>query len=129
MTNKVNIEEYNKIVEENKNLKCKIDELEERLKTYTNNHRHKKYYEKNKETMKEKAKEYMKKMKEEHTEKMHIKIRKQRNYNKNKLIKMLIIMMSNTFIIKYIQFKIKSSINTCLFFQRYIFNTFLISPS
>ena len=70
MTNKVNIEEYNKIVEENKNLKCKIDELEERLKTYTNNHRHKKYYEKNKETMKEKAKEYMKKMKEEHPEKI-----------------------------------------------------------
>lgn len=70
MTDKVNIEEYNKVIEENKCLKSKIDELEERLKIYTNNHRHKKYYEKNKETMKEKAKDYMKRIKEEHPEKI-----------------------------------------------------------
>jgi hypothetical protein len=70
MTDKIDIEIYNKVVEENAILKKTIEELEEKLKTYTNNHRHKKYYEKNKETMKDKAKEYMKKMKEEHPEKI-----------------------------------------------------------
>jgi phage/plasmid primase-like uncharacterized protein len=70
MTDKIDINEYQKVVEENFTLKKTIEELEEKLKTYTNNHRHKKYYEKNKETMKEKAKEYMKKMKEEHPEKI-----------------------------------------------------------
>ncbi len=70
MTDKIDMEIYNKVIEENATLKKTIEELEERLKTYTNNHRHKKYYEKNKESMKEKAKEYMKKMKEEHPEKI-----------------------------------------------------------
>ena len=48
MTDKIDIEVYNKVVEENATLKKTIEELEEKLKTYTNNHRHKKYYEKNK---------------------------------------------------------------------------------
>jgi cell division septum initiation protein DivIVA len=64
------ITDYNKLIEENKSLKKKVEELEERLKAYTNNHRHKKYYEKNKETIKEKAKEYNQKIKMEHPEKV-----------------------------------------------------------
>ena len=46
--------------EENKELKKRIEELEERLKTYTSTHRQKKYYEKNKEQIIEKTKEYNK---------------------------------------------------------------------
>ena len=41
MTDKIDIEVYNKVVEENTTLKKTIEELEEKLKTYTNNHRHK----------------------------------------------------------------------------------------
>lgn len=70
MTDKIDIEVYNKVVEENTTLKKTIEELEEKLKTYTNNHRHKKYYEKNKETIKEKAKEYTQRMKLENPEKI-----------------------------------------------------------
>ncbi len=70
MTDKIDINEYQKVIEENATLKKTIEELEERLKTYTNNHRHKKYYEKNKETIKEKAKEYTQRMKSEHPEKV-----------------------------------------------------------
>jgi cell division septum initiation protein DivIVA len=62
--------DYTKIVEENESLKKKIEELEERLKAYTNNHRHKKYYDKNKEVIKEKAKEYNQKVKLENPEKI-----------------------------------------------------------
>jgi hypothetical protein len=70
MTDKIDIEVYNKVVEENATLKKTIEELEEKLKTYTNNHRHKKYYEKNKDTIKEKAKEYTQRMKLENPEKV-----------------------------------------------------------
>jgi cell division septum initiation protein DivIVA len=70
MTDKIDINEYHKVVEENATLKKTIEELEERLKTYTNNHRHKKYYEKNKDTIKEKAKEYTQRMKLENPEKV-----------------------------------------------------------
>lgn len=59
-----------KLKEENETLKKKIEELEERLKVYTNNHRHKKYYDKNKEVIKEKAKEYNQKVKLENPEKI-----------------------------------------------------------
>ena len=37
------------IIEENKHLKAKNTELEEKLKKYTNSNGHKKYYETNKE--------------------------------------------------------------------------------
>jgi cell division septum initiation protein DivIVA len=70
MTDKIDINEYHKVVEENATLKKTIEELEERLKTYTNNHRNKKYYEKNKDTIKEKAKEYTQRMKLENPEKV-----------------------------------------------------------
>lgn len=62
--------DYTKIIEENESLKKKVEELEERLRAYTNNHRHKKYYEKNKEVIKEKAKEYNQKVKSENPEKI-----------------------------------------------------------
>ena len=64
------ITDYNKLIEENESLKKKVEELEERLKAYTNNHRHKKYYEKNKETIKEKAREYNQRIKNENPEKV-----------------------------------------------------------
>ena len=59
-----------KLKEENEELRKKIAELEEKLNGYTNNHRHKKYYEKNNETIKEKAKDYMNKIKETNPEKL-----------------------------------------------------------
>lgn len=62
--------DYAKLKEENETLKKKIEELEERLQAYTNNHRHKKYYDKNKDTIKEKAKEYNQKVKLENPEKI-----------------------------------------------------------
>jgi cell division septum initiation protein DivIVA len=62
--------DYTKIIENNESLKKKVEELEEKLKTYTNNHRHKKYYEKNSEKVKEKAKIYMEKLKTENPEKL-----------------------------------------------------------
>ncbi len=47
-----------------------IKELEEHLKKYTNNNRHLKYYENNKEVVKERTKNYMEKMKVENPEKL-----------------------------------------------------------
>ncbi len=51
-------------------LKKKNNELEEKLKSYTNPERNKKYYEKNSNIVKEKAKTYMEKMKETNPEKL-----------------------------------------------------------
>ena len=53
-----------------KNSKKKNNELEEKLKLYTNPERNKKYYEKNSNVVKEKAKTYMEKMKETNPEKL-----------------------------------------------------------
>ena len=66
----VNIDMYNKLIIENELLKKKNVELEEKLKTYTNTERNKKYYEKNSEKVKVKAKTYMEKMKTENPEKL-----------------------------------------------------------
>ena len=57
---------------ENENiiLKEKIKDLESHLEKYTNNERHKKYYEKNKEQIKENANNYLKKLSEENPEKL-----------------------------------------------------------
>ena len=70
MTDMVNIDMYNKLIIENELLKKKNVELEEKLKTYTNTERNKKYYEKNSEKVKEKAKNYMEKIKTENPEKL-----------------------------------------------------------
>ena len=49
MTDIVNIEMYNNLVIENELLKKKNIELEEKLRSYTNTERNKRYYEKNSE--------------------------------------------------------------------------------
>lgn len=55
---------------ENEMLKLKNAELEEKLKSYTNNKRHKKYYANNADAVKERAKNYMKRIKETNPEKI-----------------------------------------------------------
>jgi predicted MPP superfamily phosphohydrolase len=56
--------------QENLLLKHKIQELEERLKKYTNGDNHKRYYEKNKDKVKEIGANYLNKLKEENPEKL-----------------------------------------------------------
>jgi hypothetical protein len=67
MTDKIN---NNDLIKEIEELKVKNKELEEKLKTYTNSDRHKKYYENHTEIVKEKAKKYMDKIKETNPEKL-----------------------------------------------------------
>jgi hypothetical protein len=57
------IGKYNKIIQENEELKIKNKILEEKLKSYTNTDRHKEYYNKNSDIIKEKAKKYTEKIK------------------------------------------------------------------
>jgi len=66
----VNIDMYNNLIIENELLKKKNIELEEKLRSYTNTERNKRYYEKNSEKVKEKARNYMEKMKTENPEKL-----------------------------------------------------------
>jgi len=63
-------EEINKLKLEIEELKNKNNELEEKLKCYTNPERNKRYYEKNSDIVKEKAKKYMGKIKETNPEKL-----------------------------------------------------------
>lgn len=51
-------------------LQQEIQALKTQLEKYTNNERHRKYYEKNKERVKENAKQYLNKLKEENPEKL-----------------------------------------------------------
>lgn len=55
---------------ENAVLKTKIEDLEKRLAIYTNNKRHKKYYEEHKDEIKEKANQYLKKLATENPDKL-----------------------------------------------------------
>jgi len=64
------IEEINKLRNENEELKKKNQELEDKLKRYTCGERHKRYYENNTEIVKERAKKYMDKIKESNPEKL-----------------------------------------------------------
>ena len=64
------IEENNKLKLEIEELKNRNNELEEKLKSYTNPTRNKKYYEKHSDIYKEKAKSYMEKIKEVNPEKL-----------------------------------------------------------
>jgi len=64
------MEEIDIIKKENEELKNKVQELEERLKKYTNGENHKRYYEKNKEKIKEQGTNYLKKLKEENPAKL-----------------------------------------------------------
>jgi hypothetical protein len=61
------IDDLKKQIEELKQQKL---ELEEKLKKYTNNKQHIKYYENHKDVVKERAKNYMEKIKETNPEKL-----------------------------------------------------------
>ena len=61
---------YETLQKENMKLKLEVEELREKLQKYTNSEGHKKYYEKNKEVVKEKAKNYLDKLKTENPEKL-----------------------------------------------------------
>jgi hypothetical protein len=58
------------LVAENEKLKNEIIELKEQLKKYTYGNTHKRYYEKNKERVKEGGANYLKKLKEENPDKL-----------------------------------------------------------
>ncbi len=58
------------LLQENQKLKLKNEELENKLQKYTNSDGHKRYYEKNKEIVKEKGKTYLQKLKEENPDKL-----------------------------------------------------------
>ena len=58
------------LLEENIVLKMRIGELEEKLKKYTNGTNHKRYYEKNKEKIKESGSNYLKNLKRDNPEKI-----------------------------------------------------------
>jgi hypothetical protein len=66
----ISIDEYNKLLLENTNLKIINEELVNKLKNYTNSEGHKKYYENNKDIVKDNAKKYLKKIKENNPEKI-----------------------------------------------------------
>jgi hypothetical protein len=51
-------------------LEAEIERLKNKLEKYTNNERHRKYYEKNKERVKENAKQYLNRLKEENPDKL-----------------------------------------------------------
>jgi len=62
--------EITNLVAENEKLKNEIIELNEQLKKYTYGNTHKRYYEKNKERVKEGGANYLKKLKEENPDKL-----------------------------------------------------------
>ena len=66
-TNKIDISE---LIAENERLKKEVNELKEHLKKYTFGDNHKRYYEKNKEKVKEGGAKYLQKLKEENPEKL-----------------------------------------------------------
>jgi hypothetical protein len=70
MNNADIIKENQILKEEIEKLKLEINELNEKLKKYTNSQGHKKYYEKNKNTVMEKSKSYLQKLKEENPDKL-----------------------------------------------------------
>ena len=76
------MDEIEIIKKENEELKKTNAELEERLKKYTNGDNHKRYYEKNKEKVKEIGTNYLQKLKEENPEKL--KEYRKRAYQKRK---------------------------------------------
>jgi hypothetical protein len=81
------MEELNNIKKENEEIKHKLflleqenQELKEHLKKYTNGDNNKRYYEKNKEKVKEQGANYLKKLAEENPEKL-------REYRRNAYLK------------------------------------------
>lgn len=78
--------DISELVAENERLKKEVNELREHLKKYTFGDNHKRYYEKNKEKVKEGGAKYLQKLKEENPEKLREYWR--RAYQ-NKKLKML----------------------------------------
>ena len=76
------MEDVGALKKEIEELRGKVFELEEKLKKYTNGDNHKRYYEKNKEVIKEAGSIYLKKLKEENREKL--KEYRKRAYQKRK---------------------------------------------
>ena len=60
----------NKVRQENAVLTEIIDNLKKQLEKYTNNDRHKRYYEQNKDKVKENAKQYLNRLKTENPDKL-----------------------------------------------------------
>jgi hypothetical protein len=60
----------NELQKENESLLKRIEELETRLKKYTNGDNHKRYYEKNKQKIKETGTAYLQKLKAENPDKL-----------------------------------------------------------
>jgi hypothetical protein len=58
------------VLEENKQLKVLVEELQEKLKKYTNPNRNKKYYENNKDKFIQNANDRLQKLKETNPEKL-----------------------------------------------------------
>ncbi len=81
--------EYTELVKENEKLKKEIIELKEQLKKYTYGNTHRRYYEKNKEKIKEDRINYLKKLKEENPEKLK-EYRKKAYENQKKKLKEII---------------------------------------
>ena len=81
------MDEVQQLKKENEVLKNKVVELEERLKKYTNGDNHKRYYEKNKEQIKEAGSSYLKKLKDENPEKLKEYRKRAYQKQKEKLIK------------------------------------------
>jgi hypothetical protein len=65
-----NLEEWNKFKKEYALLKVELEKIKKQLEKYTNNERHKKYYQQNKERIKENAKVYLNRLKVENPEKL-----------------------------------------------------------
>ena len=81
-------EELNTLKKENEILRKQNLELQEHLKKYTNGNNHKRYYEKNKEKVKEIGANYLQKLKVENPEKLkeyrrtyYLKKKKRKLYN------------------------------------------------
>jgi hypothetical protein len=64
------LEEWKKFQQEFELTKQQLEHCKKQLEKYTNNERHKRYYEKNKERVKENAKNYLNRLKVENPEKL-----------------------------------------------------------
>ena len=66
----VSLEQWRAINEQMADLKAKYEQCKVQLEKYTNNDRHNRYYEQNKDRVKENAKAYLNKLKEDNPEKL-----------------------------------------------------------
>jgi len=81
----VSSEQWRAINEQMVDLRAKYDQCKAQLEKYTNNDRHKRYYEQNKDRVKANAKQYLNKLKEENPEKL--KEYRHKAYIKRKTLK------------------------------------------